>query len=256
MNGEVTYDIGSRFQELADGEVMNDSFAYSISDDKGAQATGIVEVGIVGVNDAPVVAPDSAHLTEDVLTSATGNVLANDFDIDSGTVLRVAAPGTNAGTYGSLSMSSDGGYAYALDGASSAVQSLGRTAEVVDRFNYTVTDGIAGTASTLDFLVSGTNDAPIGVKSLADQDLTFNKPFAWQMPDGSFIDIDSGDTLDYSATLADGSPLPSWLAFDAATRTFSGWTPKEVGFVDIMVTATDRVAATGSTESRRPSTAP
>ncbi len=249
VNGEIAYDIGSRFQELAQGEVMNDSFAYTISDQKGAEATGVVEVSIVGVNDAPVVSLDSARLTEDIFTSVTGNILANDSDVDAGTVLRVSAPGVYSGIYGSLSMSSDGSYAYALDSDSPAVQSLGRNQEVVDHFNYTATDGIAGTASTLDFLVHGTNDAPIVAKPLADQDFTFNKPFAWQMPDGSFIDIDNGDTLDYSATLADGSPLPSWLAFDAATRTFSGWTPKQVGSVDIRVTATDRVASTGSTEN-------
>ncbi len=38
----------------------------------------------------------------------------------------------------------------------------------------------------------------------------------------TFSDVDVGDTLTYSATLADGTPLPSWLSFDAATQTFSG----------------------------------
>ena len=83
---------------------------------------------------------------------------------------------------------------------------------------------------------------------LADQDFTFNKPVSWQMPAGSFIDVDQGDTLDYTVTLADGSPMPDWLTFDAATQTFAGKTPKAVGSVEIRVTATDRVAATGSTE--------
>ena len=46
--------------------------------------------------------------------------------------------------------------------------------------------------------------------------------------------------LIYSATLADGSSLPGWLSFDAATRTFSG-TPEndDVGAIDVRVTATD-----------------
>jgi hypothetical protein len=67
------------------------------------------------------------------------------------------------------------------------------------------------------------------------------------MPAGSFADIDQGDTLGYTATLADGSPLPAWLSFDPATQTFSGMAPKEIGYFDIRLTATDRVAATGST---------
>src|SRR5574340_817028 len=112
---------------------------------------------------------------------------------------------------------------------------------------YTATDGMAGASSVLEVFLSGANDAPILVAPLADQDFTFNKHFSWQMPDGSFADIDQGDTLDYAATLADGSALPDWLKFDAATRTFSGETPKETGFVDVRVTATDKVAATGST---------
>ncbi|MBN3053835.1 putative Ig domain-containing protein, partial [Pectobacterium brasiliense] len=43
-----------------------------------------------------------------------------------------------------------------------------------------------------------------------------------------------------SATLADGSPLPSWITFNPATGTFSG-TPDnaDVGSLSIRVTATD-----------------
>ena len=42
------------------------------------------------------------------------------------------------------------------------------------------------------------------------------------VPAASFTDVDVGDSLSLSATLADGSPLPSWLSFNAATQTFSG----------------------------------
>ena len=48
-NGEVTYSIGDRFQELASGEVVQDSFSYTLSDNEGATATGMVNVNIVGV---------------------------------------------------------------------------------------------------------------------------------------------------------------------------------------------------------------
>jgi hypothetical protein len=119
---------------------------------------------------------------------------------------------------------------------------------VVEHFNFTVTDGIAEVASSLEVNVSGRNDAPIVALPLADKQLTFNKPFSWNMPAESFVDIDQGDVLDYTATLADDSALPEWLSFDSGNLTFSGWTPKQVGEIDVMVTATDRVAATGSTE--------
>ena len=49
---------------------------------------------------------------------------------------------------------------------------------------------------------------------------------------------DEGDTLSYSATLADGSALPSWLGFNLATRLFTG-TPSLLGTTSVRVTATD-----------------
>jgi VCBS repeat-containing protein len=203
-------------------------------------------VTISGTNDAPVVTADTAHATYGTATTFSGNVLANDRDVDAGTVLKVATPGTFAGSYGKLAIAQDGSYTYTLD-AKANLQSLGRGATVVEHFDYTATDGIAGVASSLDVTLSGANDAPILVTPLADQDLTFNKAFSFKVPANSFIDPDQGDTLTYSATLADGSALPSWLKFDAATGTFSGSTPKQVGSIDVRVTATDQVKATGST---------
>ena len=49
-----------------------------------------------------------------------------------------------------------------------------------------------------------------------------------------------GDTLTYSATLNNGDPLPAWLSFDPATRTFSGTpTNDNVGAITVKVTADD-----------------
>ena len=41
-----------------------------------------------------------------------------------------------------------------------------------------------------------------------------------------FADVDSS-SLTYTATLRNGAALPSWLTFDAATRTFSGTPPQD-----------------------------
>jgi Ca2+-binding RTX toxin-like protein len=247
-NGEITYSIGDRFQELASGEVLNDSFSYTVSDNEGATAVGMVNVNIVGINDAPIVAGDAAITMEDWLTSASGNVLSNDHDVDHGTVLQVATVGDYTGTYGNLSMAADGNYTYTLNNSSTVVQALGRDALAIEHFGYTTTDGQANVGSTLDVFVHGVNDAPIVVKSLTDQNVTFNKPFYWKLPADSFTDIDQGDKLTYTATLADGSDLPDWLRFDATTLSFSGVSPKATGSVEVKVTATDQVAATGSTE--------
>ncbi|MEJ5129189.1 putative Ig domain-containing protein, partial [Comamonas sp. MYb21] len=67
-----------------------------------------------------------------------------------------------------------------------------------------------------------------------------------QIPAAAFSDPD-GDSLSYSASLADGSALPSWLSFDAATRTFSG-TPdnQAVGSLQLRVTVSDGKGGTAS----------
>jgi hypothetical protein len=67
--------------------------------------------------------------------------------------------------------------------------------------------------------------------------------FSATIPAGTFTDGE-GDALTYSATLADGSALPAWLHFDAATGTFSGHPQNDdVGILTVRVTATDPVGA-------------
>jgi trimeric autotransporter adhesin len=53
VDGQVRYDIGNRFQELAAGDTATDSFSYMTRDSHGATASSAVTVTIVGVNDAP-----------------------------------------------------------------------------------------------------------------------------------------------------------------------------------------------------------
>jgi hypothetical protein len=66
-----------------------------------------------------------------------------------------------------------------------------------------------------------------------------NQAFSYQLPVDAFVDMD-GDVLTYSATLSDGSALPSWLSFDANTQTFSG-TPSfdDAGVLSLKVMAND-----------------
>ncbi|MDP3688644.1 MAG: putative Ig domain-containing protein, partial [Sulfurimicrobium sp.] len=83
-----------------------------------------------------------------------------------------------------------------------------------------------------------TNHAPELSTALPDQAAAQGSAFSYTVPSSAFIDPDAGDTLSYSVTLADGSALPSWLGFDAATRTFSG-TPDTPGTISVWVTAND-----------------
>ena len=244
QDGSYTYTLNNSsdaVQALAQGQAVLDSFAYAATDGMVEVASNL-DITITGTNDKPVLQADTAHVVEDVAPSASGNVLANDTDVDAGTVLKVKTTGTLAGRYGELTLEADGSYTYQLNGGADKVQSLGRQATQVEHFLYVASDGVADVASTLDVTITGANDAPIVVAPLADRNVTFNKAFSFALPADSFVDVDKGDTLTYAATLADGSELPSWLKFDAATGTFSGFSPKQVGAIDIRVTATDRTA--------------
>ena len=207
-----------------------------------ASASSFIVVTISGSNDAPAVVADSAHVSEDGVITASGNVLANDLDADAGDALQIVTTGTITSAYGTLTLAADGTYAYTLANDSALVQSLGRTAQVTERFDYTVSDGIAAVASSLSVTVFGANDAPVVAAPLADQTASANSNYSWKMPAGSFADADYGDVLVYAASLADGTALPSWLTFDAATQTFSGRVPRDAaGYLDIGITATDGV---------------
>jgi Ca2+-binding RTX toxin-like protein len=82
------------------------------------------------------------------------------------------------------------------------------------------------------------NRAPVLSTLLADQSAGQDIAFSHVVPADSFSDPDANDVLSYSATLTDGSPLPSWLTFNATTRTFSG-TPSATGVSTIAVTVRD-----------------
>jgi Ca2+-binding RTX toxin-like protein len=86
------------------------------------------------------------------------------------------------------------------------------------------------------------NNPPIfGEPGMADQEVDDGSTFTYTIPATAFMDLD-GTPLTFAATLADGSPLPAWLTFNASTRTFSGVPPlAAIGIsYDILVTAADQ----------------
>ncbi|BAY21585.1 hypothetical protein NIES2100_13410 [Calothrix sp. NIES-2100] len=86
----------------------------------------------------------------------------------------------------------------------------------------------------------GVNEAPTVANAIANQNTLEDGFFSFTIPANTFVDVDAGDSLTYTATLANGNALPTWLSFDANTRTFSG-TPNDPdnGTISIKVTATD-----------------
>ena len=110
----------------------------------------------------------------------------------------------------------------------------------------TATDSGNLSASTgLTLAVQNVNEVPTVVAPLADQQAMQGIGFSFEVSATTFADADPGDNLTYSATLANGANLPAWLSFNPATRVFTG-TPqaRDVGVIDVRVTATDQGALT------------
>ncbi|RZN08519.1 putative Ig domain-containing protein, partial [Bradyrhizobium sp. Leo121] len=154
-----------------------------------------------------------------------------------------------AGAHGSLVLNANGTFTYTINENDSAVQALRlSTNTVTDAFNYTMRDtaGLTST-TTLTITIHGADDAPVLATQTANQNATVGSSFSLVLPANTFTDVDTGDTLTYAATSADGTALPTWLSFNASTRTFSGTpTSANVGTASIKVTATDLAGAATS----------
>ena len=112
-------------------------------------------------------------------------------------------------------------------------------------FQYVASDGLkASSPATVTVTIHGLNDVPTVANNILDQTAKDAALFEFTLPANTFADADVGDSLTYSATKSDGTSLPAWLTFTAATRTFSGTpTDADSGTLSIKVTVTDGSSA-------------
>lgn len=100
-----------------------------------------------------------------------------------------------------------------------------------------------GSRMTLQQLLALSNSAPISGDGIPSQEAVQGEEYRYTLPANVLYDLD-GETLRYSFD----RELPSWLSFDAATRTFSGTAPAgETASLTVYITATDRAGLTAST---------
>ena len=91
------------------------------------------------------------------------------------------------------------------------------------------------------------NRPPVVALTLPDAKARENDKFHFNVFINTFIDPD-GDALTFSASLANGDPLPSWLTFDPDAMLFIGTPPQgSQGSLEIQVTATDPYGSSAST---------
>lgn len=93
---------------------------------------------------------------------------------------------------------------------------------------------------TIKMAVTVTNHDPVLMVPLLSQAVKFDTVGWSYNVSASFSDEDASDVLSYSATLANGNPLPAWMSIDAASGQITG----APGFIDrgtypLIVKATD-----------------
>ena len=124
------------------------------------------------------------------------------------------------------------------------------------RIEWTLNDGntgdqglgqALGTSGSSVVAVSAAAYSPALGRLIADQAVIEGLAFSLALPADTFVDGDAGDSLSYSASLANGAALPPWLVFDPGTRTFSG-TPMlaDLGSIEVQISVADQSGHTAS----------
>ncbi|MEM8686310.1 MAG: calcium-binding protein [Pseudomonadota bacterium] len=111
-------------------------------------------------------------------------------------------------------------------------------------FEYVISGGDHGTSSNIVHLhIVSDNIAPVASVALPDQSFEEDAEILFTLPGDTFSD-ENGDDLTLTARLANGDDLPSWLSFDAETRTFNGLPPQDAsGSLNLAVVASDGEAS-------------
>ena len=185
-------------QALTAGQVVHDTLSVASLDGTSAR---VIDVAITGANDAPAAVADTGIAIEAGVTAgsnATGNVLANDTDVDTGDTKTVSTTGVQVGSHGTLTLNADGSYSYAVNNTDTAVNALRLPADTLtDTFNYTMHDAAGATStSALTITIQGANDAPVAQNDSGSA--TEAGVAAGQTATGNVLandtDADAGDT--------------------------------------------------------------
>ena len=215
--GHITINSDGTYSYLADntaidsaptGSHLTDTFSYTANDGFGGTTTTNITVT---VDRAPTVVADNP--ATDALESGAGligNVLSNDSDRDGDTLTVSAVNGlagnvgsSIAGSYGHITINSDGSYSYAADNTT-AIDAAATGSHLTDTFTYTANDGLGGTTSTsititLDRAPTVVNDSG---GTVAQSGSASVNALAGVLPDDSDRD---GDSLAVSAVSGSGA---------------------------------------------------
>ena len=156
------------------------TFGYQVSDGTVYSSATTMTVNVTAVNDAPVATDDASSVTEDSnvrVRASEDDLLNDDSDTESdslsvtlikplngsNTSISSGSSTTITGTYGQLTVKSNGAYNYKANQDAADTLDTGESAE--EQFVYTVSDGNGGTdTGILTITINGIEDDPNAVK--------------------------------------------------------------------------------------------
>ncbi len=177
-DGSYTYTLNNTdpdTEALKAGQLVDEVFTYTITDNDGDMATSILTITITGTNDVPVITNAGAQLAGSVIesghlddgtvfagtVSATDTLSASDVDIDA--TQNWTLQGTPDTTYGTMALvAATGVWTYTLDNTLAATQALKEGQSEAVTYTARVTDDIgAYVDQTITLTITGTNDVPV-----------------------------------------------------------------------------------------------
>ncbi|CAH7011047.1 Biofilm-associated surface protein [Vibrio chagasii] len=159
-DGTWTFTANSPFDELADGEQIQDTTTVQTSDGQ----EQVITVTIIGTDDAAVATDDSGSVTEDINVDevtnqlvTSGQVVVTDIDSDIPTFLPDGdfnlEGSTNDSQIGVLTIDPDGAWTYVVN--NDDVQYLNDGESVTEVYTVTASDGTTGEAT---ITINGADD--------------------------------------------------------------------------------------------------
>ena len=173
-NGSYTYVANQSAADALDpGDIVTDSFNYTVSDGNSGTDIAVIQITVIGMNDAPVADDETNSVDASqtlTVSDGTSDVLHGDTDVDASASLTVTGIRTGqeggsgtagtvgsslTGSYGTLTIAADGTYTYVANSSAGT-----------DYFTYTVSDGNGGSdTAQITITINAVNNAPTASNS-------------------------------------------------------------------------------------------
>ena len=248
------------FDYLADGELLTLEYTIAIDDGRTGSAERTISIVVNGTNEAPVITGGAAGATllpSSAAAGASGQIFFADTDVSQSHTVNIASVAVNGSLANiptlevlqtwlstSLVLGNSGerqlNWSFTPQGYDFSALGLTDQLTLTYRIEIVDTSGAVAARDVTIFvrasaLAAGTLASVSGAVFEEDSNVDL------AVPSSLFVGLLSGD-ITVSATLADGSPLPSWLSFDGS-RLIGSPPANYNGTTELRITANNGVDA-------------